>query len=286
VNTSTSAYWTLDGKSVEMTSCLDNREIGYAMSIRIAEHWFERRTIDDQITLLWEPEVEPLLRCNIWHVRGRDKDLLVDTGLGVCSLREAARDLLDQDVIAVATHSHSDHMGSMHEFDVRVVHHEEGQDMAAPNPGTLRAADYDEDFRRYMTEVGYPLKEELITAYPFASYDPSTFKTMPAAPTWLVNEGDIIDIGNRAFEVLHLPGHSPGSIGLWEARTGTLFSGDAIYDGPLLDRLDGSNIDDYIKTMQRLKTLPVKVVHAGHDPSFDKSRLSEIADAYLNSRGA
>jgi hypothetical protein len=37
--------------------------------------------------------------------------------------------------------------------------------------------------------------------------------------------------------------------------------------------------------MQRLKTLPVKVVHAGHDPSFDKSRLSEIADAYLNSRG-
>ena len=44
-------------------------------------------------------------------------------------------------------------------------------------------------------------------------------------------------LGDRHFEVLHLPGHSPGSIGLWERRTGILFSGDALYDGPLLDEL-------------------------------------------------
>ena len=47
----------------------------------------------------------------------------------------------------------------------------------------------------------------------------------------------MVDIGNRHFEVLHLPGHSPGSIGLWEEASGTLFSGDAVYDGPLLDEL-------------------------------------------------
>jgi len=43
-----------------------------------------------------------------------------------------------------------------------------------------------------------------------------------------VRDGDIIDLGDRAFEVLHLPGHSPGSIALFEAATKTLFSGDAI----------------------------------------------------------
>ena len=32
----------------------------------------------------------------------------------------------------------------------------------------------------------------------------------------------VIDLGDRAFEVLHLPGHSPGSIGLWDATSGTL----------------------------------------------------------------
>ena len=61
--------------------------------LKIAEHWFERRTVDDCITLLWEPHVDPFLRCNIWHVRGRTRDLVIDTGLGVVSLLAVARDL-------------------------------------------------------------------------------------------------------------------------------------------------------------------------------------------------
>jgi glyoxylase-like metal-dependent hydrolase (beta-lactamase superfamily II) len=84
--------------------------------------------------------------------------------------------------------------------------------------------------------------------------------------------------------VLHLPGHSPGSIGLWEAKTRTLFSGDAIYDGPLLDEIPGADIPAYVATMQRLRNLPVEVVHGGHDASFGRARLIEIVDAYLERR--
>ena len=87
------------------------------------------------------------------------------------------------------------------------------------------------------------------------------------------------------FEVLHLAGHSPGSAGLWEAKTGTLFSGDAIYDGPLLDRLPESNIEDYLATMQRLQALPVSVVHAGHDPSFGRDRLIDITERFIENGG-
>ena len=94
----------------------------------------------------------------------------------------------------------------------------------------------------------------------------------------------MIDLGDRAFEVLHLPGHSPGSIGLWDPWTGTLFSGDAIYDGPLLDELADSDIDQYCVTMERLRALPVTVVHAGHDPSFGRDRLRQLAAAYLQRR--
>ena len=94
----------------------------------------------------------------------------------------------------------------------------------------------------------------------------------------------MVDIGSRRFEVLHLPGHSPGSIGLWEAETGVLFSGDAIYDGPLLDNIPGSNVERYIATMERLRELPVSVVHAGHDPSFGRERLRELAGDYLRSK--
>ena len=102
--------------------------------------------------------------------------------------------------------------------------------------------------------------------------------------TEIVTEGDVVDIGNRHFEVLHLPGHSPGSIGLWEKATGTLFSGDAIYDGPLLDEIDGADIPTYVRTMKRLRELPVQAVHAGHDPSFGRARLIALCDAYLEKR--
>ena len=252
------------------------------MAIAIAERWFERRRVDDDITLLWEPHVDPLIRCNIWHVRGRERDLLVDTGLGIASLRAAARDLLDKPVIALATHTHYDHSGGMHEFATRVVHSAEAATLAEPPPwAALRAADMPDDIRLMLIAAGYPLAEELVTAYPRADFDPSAFATPPAAPTRLVDEGDVIDLGDRAFAVLHLPGHSPGSIGLWEAASGTLFSGDAIYDGPLLDELPGSDIAAYRRSMERLRALPVAVVHGGHDPSFGRDRLVEIADAYL-----
>ncbi|MGB1101560.1 MAG: alkaline phosphatase family protein, partial [Pontimonas sp.] len=70
----------------------------------------------------WEPHVDPLIRCNIWHVRGRDRDMLIDTGLGIASLRNASQDIFDKRLMAVATHTHFDHIGGMHEFDERVVH--------------------------------------------------------------------------------------------------------------------------------------------------------------------
>lgn len=100
----------------------------------------------------------------------------------------------------------------------------------------------------------------------------------------MLQEGDVVDLGDRAFEVLHLPGHSPGSIDLYERSTQTLFSGDAIYDGLLLDTLPDSDIAVCRQTMERLLALRVSVVHAGHDPSFDRARLITLARAYLDSR--
>ena len=95
----------------------------------------------------------------------------------------------------------------------------------------------------------------------------------------------VVDLGDRHFEIFHLPGHSPGSLGLFESSTKVLFSGDAIYDGPLLDELPDSDIAAYLTTIKRLRGLDVRVVHGGHDPSFGRERLVEICDAYLALRG-
>jgi glyoxylase-like metal-dependent hydrolase (beta-lactamase superfamily II) len=251
--------------------------------------WFERRDAGGGITHITERYVDPFLRCNCWHVPGRDADLLVDTGLGIVSLLAYAPDLFaGRRVIAVATHYHFDHVGGLHEFDERVIHSSEAAiiEDAALIGGWLRF-DRDPDAGPVeVEEAGYvlPADGELLTAVPAEGFDRDAYAVVPCTATLTVDDGDVLDLGDRAFQVLHLPGHSPGSIGLWDDEAGVLFSGDAVYDGPLLDGNPNSDIAAYCTTMRRLMALPVEVVHGGHEPSFGRARLIELCDAYLRRR--
>ena len=257
------------------------------MTFPIAGRWFERTRIDDDITLIREPHVDPLGRCNIWHVRGSEADLLVDTGMGVAQLKPAIGDLFGHGVLAFATHTHFDHMGSLHEFEHRIVGRREAALAERPDGRfSLFREDMDPEVVACIEEAGYRIADCLIDAAPRPGYDARAWRVEPAKPTRLVDEGDEVSIGDRRFEVLELPGHSPGSVGLWEAETGTLFSGDAVYDGPLLDMLPESDIAAYRATMERLIDLPVRAVHAGHDASFGRERLVELCRAWLDRRAA
>lgn len=250
----------------------------------VAERWFERSAIDGTVTKLTEPHIDPLLRANIWHVRGRDRDLLIDSGMGVASVRVAVADLITKPLIAIATHGHSDHVGCLHEFEIRGAHPADAPVIRHPKYHPLRAEEISPEFREALAAVGYPLGDQLITALPRADFDPHSFMTRGCDPTLLLNDGDEIDLGDRMFQVMHLPGHTPGCIALWDAKNALLFSGDVVYDGPLLDELPGSNIPDYIDSMHRLRELPAEVIHGGHDPSFGRTRFHEIIDGYLNWR--
>jgi glyoxylase-like metal-dependent hydrolase (beta-lactamase superfamily II) len=167
------------------------------------------------------------------------------------------------------------------------VHRSELATLTAPEQEiSLRnEAYFSAEGRRKLAEAGYEIPDGcMITALPEAGYDPDRYRLRPAKRATAVEAGSIVESGDRQFEVMHLPGHSPGSMGLWERETGILFSGDAIYDGPLLDQLGDSDVGDYIRTMERLRDLPVRVVHGGHDPSFGRDRMIELIDGYLASR--
>lgn len=255
--------------------------------MKIAERWFETQSFSDGVTLLYEPHVHPFIRCNIWHVAGRDRDLLIDTGTGVASLRAEVAKLTDKPVTAVATHIHYDHVGSLHEFDCRLMHECEAPLMRDYREfAALDVERFPADIRESL--AGYGLSQgagALVDALPHQGYDIAAYKVRSVEATGTVGEGDLIDLGDRHFSVFHLPGHSPGSIGLYEAATNTLFSGDAIYDGPLLDELPGSDIAAYRRTIKRLRDMEVRTVHGGHDPSFGRKRMIEICDAWLALRG-
>ncbi len=251
--------------------------------LKLANKWYERKKISDDITLIFEPHVNPFLRCNIWHIRGRDRDLIIDTGLGVSSLKDELQDLIDKPIIAVATHIHYDHVGCLHEFDERVLHRIEAPRMPDYREVCwLKISDFPEALHEALQSDDE--SDYLLTASPNEAFDVDNYRIRSTTPTLEVDEGDVIDLGNRHFEVFHLPGHSPGSLGLWEQGSGTLFSGDALYDGLLLDELPDSSIPDYVSTMKRIRELPLSVVHGGHEPSFGHARMVELVDAYLDWR--
>ncbi|MBS7724179.1 MBL fold metallo-hydrolase [Pseudomonas lalucatii] len=77
------------------------------------------------------------------------------------------------------------------------------------------------------------------------------------------------------------PGPFAGGISLWEKATQTLFSGDILYDGPLVEDAYHSNLDDYARSLARLRRLPVRCVHGGHFPSFSGERMHELIDAWF-----
>jgi glyoxylase-like metal-dependent hydrolase (beta-lactamase superfamily II) len=240
------------------------------MEIITAENWYRTAPAGDGITHIWEPHIKEFYRCNIWHVRGRAHDMLVDSGMGVVSLRAQVRALAERPLTAVASHTHFDHIGCHHEFTERAVHRDEAELLAHPDRKATLADPY--------------VTDDIFTALPPGDYDSARYEVAPAAATRVLETGDVIDLGDRHIEVIHTPGHSPGGIMLFERDSGVLISGDTVYDGPLIDDAYHSDRAVYIATMKRIHDLPVRVVHGGHFPSFDGARYRALIRQFLDEK--
>ncbi|OED41589.1 MBL fold metallo-hydrolase [Chromatiales bacterium (ex Bugula neritina AB1)] len=233
-----------------------------------AEDWYSVRKFSDEIRLISELHITEFYRCNIWHIRGSRSDALIDSGMGVVSLREQVPLVTEKSLVAVASHTHFDHIGCHHEFEHRCVHAAEAELLAAPTRQNTLADPY--------------VNDEIFTALPPLPYLSSTYAVKAAPASRILVDGDVIDLGNRQLEVIHTPGHSPGGIALWESATETLFSGDIVYDGPLIEDTYHANAEDYYASMKRLLDVPVTTVHGGHFESYGRERHRQIIREWLD----
>ena len=253
------------------SSCCDG------IVLPVAPSWFTVDVVAPALTLIREPHVRPLLAANTWVVRGRDRDLFVDCGLGVTSLRDALPELFERTPAVVVTHGHLDHLGGAHEFDQVLAHAAERVDR--PGRGVLEP-------RRLAEILGAPADafgdQVLLNALPSVDYDWASYRLRSVMPTRHITEGDVIDLGDLRLQVMHLPGHTPGSVVLYEPDRRWLFSGDVVYDDDqLIDFLAESSPPDYQASMRRLLKLDVDLVLPGHDATFGRERLVELAEGYL-----
>lgn len=247
----------------------------------LAERWFEIDDVGDGVTLITEPYVVPLLASNVWHVRGSERDLVIDTGNGIGDLSAVVSSLSEKrPVVAVVTHGHFDHVGGLAGFDDRRCHPADAEETRSPYPMRVRRADFPEGAEEMFATYGVAVPESILLAVPIGTFDVAGWVSPGSAPTSFVEDGDTLDLGDRRIEVLHVPGHTAGSVALWDGDRGLLFTGDALYDGTM----EFQDARATSSSLARLRELPARRVFGGHDPSFDGDRMRALIDAELGSQ--
>ncbi len=196
---------------------------------------------------------------------GRERALLIDTGLGVAPIRPVVETLTRLPVTAALTHAHWDHIGGLGEFGDTVCHASEEAWLSGYFPLPLAA-----------------VKANLLREpcdFP-AEFDPEGYAVYQGGVSRTVGDGDTIDLGGRRLVALHPPGHSPGYLCWWEPERGTLYAGDLIYRGKLDMFYPTTDPVAFLASVRRVAGLPVKALRPGHH-SLDVAPglTAEVLDA-------
>ena len=97
------------------------------------------------------------------------------------------------------------------------------------------------------------------------------FNLKPGVFTFQVNRklqgGETLDVGDMVWEVIHIPGHSMGSIGLYHRPMKILIPGDVVYADHAIGRFDlyGADAAELKKSLMRLAELEVAILLPGHN---------------------
>jgi hydroxyacylglutathione hydrolase len=187
---------------------------------------------------------------NAYLVAGRDRTILIDTGLpsAAVSLRDAVRATgrtIDDVDLVVLTHEHTDHVGG--------VPHLPGRPVIAAHPMTANKIELQDAFAMVSGVIG-----EDVAAFEVGCH---------------LAEGAVIDVAPFRLEVVYTPGHTSSCISLIDPARDVLVSGDTLLAGGALGGIFGSgSISDYVLSLQRLGRLGLNTVLPGHGRASEAGR--------------
>ncbi len=101
----------------------------------------------------------------------------------------------------------------------------------------------------------------------------------------ILRDGDVIELGDAALQVIHTPGHTPGSICLYDRETKELFTGDTVFEGGSFGRTDiGGDSGAMVRSLDRLTKLDVSVFYPGHGGIVAKKAKESLLASYNNAK--
>lgn len=232
------------------------------------QEWFDVYRLAEGTYALYEPnQFEEAIS---YLVLGSERGVLIDTGTGIGDIRQVVEHLTALPVSVVLTHEHYDHIGGAYRF---------AEIAASSDPAGLEVLGRGRDnasLQRYIADeyLWKPLPE---------GFDGATWTIPPIEPTRLLNDGDTIDLGRRALEVIETPGHSPGHICLLDRENRLLWTGDHFFPGPLYAHPADVNIHDYVTSNKRLEGMigEYDYVLSGHnDPWVESDVIRRVGAAF------
>lgn len=224
-----------------------------------ADSWFQVYQLAPGLKAIYEPH--QWQETISYLIEGDQSALLFDTGNGISDIHALVKRLTNKPITVLNSHSHFDHVGGNHAFE-RVYGMKttftterqkgiENKNIAEEvSPGALcRPLPKGVNEKNH---VGKPYKI-----------------------TKRIDDGYIFDLGNRAIEVIHVPGHTPDAVALIDRDQGLLWTGDSFYAGPIWLYAPETDLNAYSKSLNRLLLeLPqVKILLPAHNTPWESAEL-------------
>jgi len=236
--------------------------------ISINSPWFKVHMVGENVYAISEPyNYEEVIS---YLILGNEQALLFDTGNGFDSISNVVKELTNLPVTVVNSHAHYDHIGGNYEFS---------NILALQSDYTLKWAE---------SGWGHDLVKDEVTPNAIClenlpDIDTAKHHVRPFRISKFITDGQILDLGDRNIKVISVPGHSPDGIALMDEDSGYLWTGDVFYEGTIWLYFDGTNLESYEESINKLALLApsLKKLFPAHNiPISEPKRLIELSNAF------
>ncbi len=240
--------------------------------IPVEDDWFEVHAITDGVYSISEPyQFQEVIS---YLILGRERALLFDTGMGISSITAVVGELTSLPVQVLNSHTHFDHVGGNADFSTVLAMNTEYTRLHAERPD-------------YRPGINGDLRDEVAPAAlcrPLpADVDASSYHTRPFEVTQFIEDGHLVELGDRTLEVLSIPGHTPDAIALLDRDHGLLWTGDSFYEGTIWLFVPETDLEAYAASVERLAALVPELemlLPAHNTPRVNPVRLEELKAAF------
>ncbi len=236
--------------------------------------WFDITKLDERTYII--SENKHYEETNIYFIIGQKFNICIDCGMGLHKIGDILDRIDSKERRLIVTHSHWDHIGNWEQFS-KVYLHKKAKEILA-NGGLTPLKKVRKDLIRDINEKDIP-----------KYFNINNYKIYNGESGIELINGQTINLDDRQLEIIYTPGHTAGSISVYEKDTGYLFVGDFLYSGALYCTSDNNDPEDYYKSLHKIVQRNDKItkILSGHyEADLGKDYISKMYQLFVQLKEA